>query len=133
MTDLQGAADRVLVDVPCSGTGAWRRDPASRWRLTPAALDELVALQGRLLDQAAVLVRPGGRLSYATCSLLPEENQRAVERFLSGRREFTVLPIADVWPEAVGTGCPLPGPHLLLDPARHGTDGFFAAILVRQA
>src|SRR3546814_9320570 len=75
LSDLNGAADVVLVDAPCSGTGTWRRNPELRWRLTPARLDRLAALQARLLDMAAVLVRPGGNLVYAVCSVLDREGR----------------------------------------------------------
>ena len=77
LADWQGRADAVLVDAPCSGTGTWRRNPENRWRLTPHELDRLVALQARLLDLAASLVRPGGRLVYAVCSLEPAEGEGA--------------------------------------------------------
>ena len=72
----------MLVDAPCSGSGTWRRNPEGRWRLTPERLDRLIALQQRLLDIAAELVRPGGRLVYAVCSLLSREGAGQIERFL---------------------------------------------------
>ena len=125
------SADRVLVDVPCSLSGAWRRDPAARWRLTGDELGRLVGLQGRIVDTAARLVRPGGRLVYATCSLLGAENEDQVARFLSAHAAFAPVPVPEVWPRTVGGACPGPGPWLWLDPARHGTDGFFVAILER--
>jgi 16S rRNA (cytosine967-C5)-methyltransferase len=135
-----GAFDRVLVDAPCSGTGAWRRQPDARWRLTPEALDAYRATQARILAQAAPLVAGGGRLVYATCSLLPSENGRQVEAFLSARPDFTLLAMESLWAETIavlgGDAAPAPppfaGPYLLLTPARHGTDGFFAAALERR-
>ena len=128
---LAGAADRVLLDVPCSGTGTWRRQPEARWRLSPADLARDLGLQSALLDQAAALLRPGGRLVYATCSLLPSENQDQVEAFLARRPDFRLEPLGPVWAETLGTPCPLPGPYLALTPRQHGTDGFFAAVLSR--
>lgn len=109
LADLAGKADCVLVDAPCSGTGTWRRNPEARWRLTPARLERLVALQARLLDIASELVRPGGRLVYAVCSLLAEEGERQIAAFArqSG------------WPVVE---------HLLLTPRRDATDGFFIAV-----
>jgi 16S rRNA (cytosine967-C5)-methyltransferase len=129
-----GAFDRVLVDAPCSGVGAWRRSPDARWRLAPRDLEALVALQARLLESAARLVRPGGRLVYATCSLLAAENGERVEAFLAGAPAFRWLDAAQVWGEGLPGACPQPpgsGPGLVLTPARHGTDGFFVAALER--
>lgn len=124
--------DRVLVDAPCSGTGTWRRNPDSRWRQLGPAVEELVQTQSRLLDSAARLVKPGGRLIYATCSLLPAENDDQVTAFLSRHSNFTHLPIAPIWQRIVGGECPLPGPSMSLTPADHGCDGFFAAVLQRS-
>ncbi len=109
--------DRVLVDAPCTGTGTWRRNPDARSRLREQDLEELVVKQAGILDDAARLLRPGGRLVYATCSVLPEENQAQVERFLQAHPGFALIPAADG------------APFLSLTPASHGTDGFFAAIL----
>lgn len=126
-------ADRVLVDAPCTGTGTWRRKPDAKWRLTPQDLEELVPRQAEILDRAARLVKPGGRLVYVTCSVLLDENERQVEAFLRRWPDFAVLPVTEVWPQTIGGACPVPGPYLSLSPGRHGTDGFFAAILVRSA
>jgi len=127
-----GAFDRVLVDAPCTGTGTWRRNPDARSRLRPEDLAELAAKQEAILDRASRLVKPGGMLVYATCSLLPEENERQVERFRDSHPAFSVLPLEEAW-RAVQPGAPPPcdGPFLSLTPARHGTDGFFAAVLRR--
>jgi 16S rRNA (cytosine967-C5)-methyltransferase len=119
LADMAGAADLVLVDAPCSGTGTWRRNPETRWRLTPERLERLVALQAHLLDLAARLVKPGGALVYAVCSLLAEEGRGQAEAF--GARSAMV-------PEAM----PIPagraaGPGRILSPAHDGTDGFFVA------
>jgi 16S rRNA (cytosine967-C5)-methyltransferase len=123
--------DRVLVDAPCTGTGTWRRHPDAKWRLRPADLDELVAVQADILDSAGRLVRPGGRLVYVTCSLLGEENEAQVERFLASHPDFALLPISTVWRQTIGAECPASGAMLRLSPARHGTDGFFVAVMAR--
>jgi len=127
----KGTFDRVLVDAPCSGSGTWRRNPDAKWRLTETGLLELVALQGKILTQASTLVKPGGRLVYATCSLLPEENERQVEAFLAANPDFSLIPITEAWSATVGTECPVPGPYLRLSPAAHNTDGFFVAVMQR--
>jgi 16S rRNA (cytosine967-C5)-methyltransferase len=127
-----GSFVRVLVDTPCSGTGTWRRNPDAKWRLAPEDLDELVVLQRRILASAARLVKSGGRLVYATCSLLPRENEDQLAWFLDENREFGTLSAAAVWEEVIGGEAPRPGPYLTLTPAREGTDGFFLAVLERQ-
>jgi 16S rRNA (cytosine967-C5)-methyltransferase len=125
--------DRVLVDAPCTGTGTWRRNPDAKWRLAPSDLAELTALQADILDSARRLVKPGGRLVYVTCSLLKDENEDQVARFLAARADFALLPIARVWRETVGGQSPTRADMLRLSPARHGTDGFFVAVLERAA
>jgi len=125
--------DRVLVDAPCTGTGTWRRNPDARHRTNAQDLAELVAKQYDILVMAAVLVRPGGVLVYATCSLLPEEDERQVDRFVLEHPEFKPVPLAEAWVDAGLPGNPPgEGPYLLMTPARHGTDGFFAAVLRRE-
>jgi len=123
LPDWVGQADVVLVDAPCSGSGTWRRNPEGRWRLTPARLDRVVALQSRLLDIAAELVRPGGRIVYAVCSLLSREGAGQIQDFLSRRSSWIVeeTPIAAGRWDGVGK---------LLTPGHDGTDGFFVARLV---
>lgn len=123
--------DRVLVDAPCSGTGTWRRNPDARWR-TPEdqGLDKLLSLQARILASAARLVKPGGRLVYATCSLLPEENEDQVAAFLTANPAFRIAPVGEVDAKLADPAQP---DFLLLTPARNGTDGFFAAVLQREA
>jgi 16S rRNA (cytosine967-C5)-methyltransferase len=130
-----GVFDRVLVDAPCTGTGTWRRNPDGRWTLQPEDLAELVPKQAAILDAAQRLVKPGGALIYATCSVLPDENERQIEAFLERHPDFTLMRIEDVWREGLGGEPPAEvasDPYLRLSPLRHGTDGFFAAALVRN-
>ena len=100
--DLDAAADLVFVDAPCSGSGTWRRHPEAAWRLTPEALERLSALQRRILDAAARLVRPGGRLVYATCSVFAEENEAVADSFLEHSPEFAPLAVASAASTATG-------------------------------
>ena len=130
--------DVVLTDVPCSGTGTWRRNPDMRWRHFGPSLEQLLATQAEILDKVAVAVKPGGRLVYATCSLLPAENEEQVEKFLKNHPEFTVMPVAEAWPKAEDPAKQIPAPdlghpYMRLSPLRHNTDGFFAAVLQRKA
>jgi 16S rRNA (cytosine967-C5)-methyltransferase len=127
-----GRFDRVLVDAPCLGTGTWRRNPGDKWRVTPEDLADLIVRQQQILNSAARLVRPGGRLVYATCSVLHEENEAQADAFLAATPEFSVVPAAHVWHETIGGAWPGGEPYLRLTPARHGTDGFFVAIFERQ-
>ena len=126
---LAGKIDRVLVDAPCSGLGTLRRNPDLKWRQSPKSVEELRAKQAAILHAAAKLVKPGGRLVYATCSLLAEENEDIVESFLAGHPEYRQLDCAKILREA-GIGLDT-GMFLKLIPHRHGTDGFFAAALER--
>ncbi len=129
----KGKFDRVLVDAPCSGTGSWRRAPDSKWRRDEKDLEELVALQESILTSAARLVKPGGRLVYATCSLLPVENEDQVAKLLRSRPDFKLVPVKDVWDKKMPT--PMPeamGEMLRLSPASNDTDGFFGAVLERS-
>jgi len=125
-----GGFDRVFVDAPCTGSGTWRRNPDGRRRLGPHDLAELIVRQAKILDQAANLVRKGGRLVYATCSVLAEENEEQVSGFLARHAQFTVVPCTACWP--FGAHPPVAGVFLSLSPHRHGTDGFFAAVLERR-
>jgi 16S rRNA (cytosine967-C5)-methyltransferase len=122
--------DIVLVDAPCSSSGTWRRNPDLRWRQYGPSLDQIVALQAEILDKVADKVKPGGRLVYATCSLFPEENEQQVEKFLKNHPDYAVMPLEQVWD--FGGKPPCAGPYLRLSPAAHGTDGFFAAVLVKK-
>ncbi len=129
-----GTFDRVLVDAPCTGTGTWRRNPDARLRMGAIDLAELVAKQSVILDTAAGLVRPGGRLIYATCSLLPQEDEEQVHAFLARRAAFAVVPLASIWPGLrPDMAIPCAGDFLVLAPHSHGTDGFFCAVLERRA
>ena len=126
---LAGKLDRVLVDAPCSGLGTLRRNPDLKVRQNPQSVTELTGMQQRILASASRLVKPGGRLVYATCSLLTEENEQIVEHFLAGHPDFRVEPASAV---LAAQQIPLDtGPWLALNPAGHGTDGFFAAVLQR--
>ncbi len=126
-----GGFDRVLVDAPCTGSGTWRRNPYARPRLTPRDLAELLPKQTLLLGQAARLLRVGGQMVYATCSLLPDENEAQIAAFLAQHPGFSLRPLSEVWPfESVP---PCVGPYLSLTPRAHSTDGFFAAVLKRDA
>ena len=127
-----GGFDRVFVDAPCTGTGTWRRNPDARRTLAPEDLQELIQRQQEILTQAAKLVRKGGRLVYATCSLLAEENEAQVSAFLSHHGDFAPRRLAAIWPFGGAAAAALgSGPYLSLTPHRHGTDGFFAAVLER--
>jgi len=129
---LKVSADRVLVDAPCSGLGAWRRHPEARWRLTQEKLTNYLETQTSILRNAAEYVKPGGRLIYATCSLLPWENESQIDRFLKSHKDFKTLPIADVWETTIGEGCPVACPSLTISPATTGTDGFFCQVMERK-
>lgn len=126
---LAGKADRVLVDAPCSGLGTLRRNPDLKWRQSEASVGELTALQASILEAAASLVKPGGRLVYATCSLLTAENGDIVDAFLAKHPEFVLRSAADI---LAHHDIAVEGEMLQLLPHRHNTDGFFAAVLERQ-
>lgn len=127
---LAGKLDRVLVDAPCSGLGTLRRNPDVKWRQTEKGVAELNEKQASILDSAARLVKAGGRLVYATCSILDEENEGIVTQFLSNHPDFELLPVSQVLQEqkiAMEMG-----DYLKLYPHLHQTDGFFAAVLQRK-
>ena len=134
---MAGQFDRVLIDAPCTGTGTWRRRPDAKWRLKPRNLEQRQKEQREVLAEAAPLVKPGGRLVYITCSLLPAENTEQVAAFLAANPEYALMPYDDVWREVLPGTPPASADGrtdtLLLTPARHGTDGFFVAILARNA
>jgi 16S rRNA (cytosine967-C5)-methyltransferase len=127
---LAGKLDRVLVDAPCSGLGTLRRNPDLKWRQTPESIAELTAKQASILSAASSLVKPGGRLVYATCSLLDSENDAVVAGFLANHPEFSVLHAGEILRRQ---GIEIEGDERLrLLPYRHGTDGFFAAVMERR-
>ena len=126
---LGGAMDVVFIDAPCTGTGAWRRHPDTKWRLKPATLKQRMADQDEVLDRAVTFLKPGGRLVYVTCSILPEEDEDRVSAFLKRQPDFHVAPATDS-PKLVqhltDEG------YLRLSPYSSGTDGFFVAVLQRS-
>jgi 16S rRNA (cytosine967-C5)-methyltransferase len=128
---LAGKIDRVLVDAPCSGLGTLRRNPDLKFRQSPQSVTQLNAKQAAILASAARLLKVGGRLVYATCSVLHEENQAIVQAFLAAHPDFRLVPAGEVLAQhkiALDTG-----DYLELSPQQHGTDGFFAAVLERHA
>ncbi|MDX2264889.1 MAG: RsmB/NOP family class I SAM-dependent RNA methyltransferase [Hyphomicrobiales bacterium] len=135
LAKLNGTMDVVLVDAPCSGSGTWRRRPDAKWRLTPEALAARQAEQRAVLALGAPLVRPGGRLVYVTCSVLPEENADQAAWFLSEHPQFAAAPWEAAWKAALPSEPPASAasaPWLQLTPARHGTDGFFIALFEQR-
>ncbi len=130
---LAGKIDRVLVDAPCSGLGTLRRNPDLKWRQSPKAVEELQAKQAAILRSAARLLKPGGRLVYATCSLLREENEAIAQAFTDEDKSFRVLPAAEALAplKLQDPGILCAGDYLRLWPHRHQTDGFFAAAWVK--
>jgi 16S rRNA (cytosine967-C5)-methyltransferase len=132
---LAGKIDRVLVDAPCSGLGTLRRNPDLKWRQSPESVHELQSRQQAILDSAARLLKPGGRLVYATCSLLAAENEVVAEAFLRRHPEFEAVPAAQALSAAHVPDAQrlIDGPYLRLWPHRHATDGFFAAVWRRRS
>lgn len=137
LSPLEGKMDCVVTDAPCTGSGAWRRRPDAKWRLTPEMLEARLAEQAAVLDQGATLVRPGGRLVYITCSVLPQENTAQVAAFLARHPAFSPVPWREVWKAAMTAPAPSSADGaddtLLMTPRVHGTDGFFVAVLQRSA
>ncbi|MDJ0684812.1 MAG: RsmB/NOP family class I SAM-dependent RNA methyltransferase [Alphaproteobacteria bacterium] len=132
---FDGGFDRVLVDAPCSGTGTLRRSPDLKWRIDAADVTAYSERQAHILEAAARLVAPGGRMIYVTCSLFDEENGDPVRRFLDSRDDFFSHPLSDLWPGVLPGTAPdaaLSGDALLMTPRRTGTDGFFIAIIGRK-
>jgi 16S rRNA (cytosine967-C5)-methyltransferase len=139
LADLHRRIDLVLIDAPCTGTGAWRRNPDAKWRVRPGALAERLKEQAAALDRAAELVKPGGRIAYITCSVLAEENGDQVRGFLARQPDFAVLPPAAV-ANALGERAYLfrravlmSEEGLLMTPRRTDTDGFYVSVLLRRA
>jgi 16S rRNA (cytosine967-C5)-methyltransferase len=135
LADIKASADLVLIDAPCSGTGTWRRNPDAKWRMRPGALEIRIKDQIEVLDRAAPLVKPGGRIAYITCSVLPEENGEQVRAFVARHPEFAVVPpvetAAALWDKAEAFAqAALKSPEgWLMTPRRTGTDGFFVSVL----
>lgn len=136
LNDLSGKMDMVLVDAPCTGTGTWRRRPDTKWRLTPEQLATRCEEQAKILELAMDFVKPGGRLVYITCSILPEENQSQIKSLLAKAPNFSALDSKQVWSSQFGnetTQKPLfDNLGLTLTPLSCGTDGFFISILERS-
>jgi 16S rRNA (cytosine967-C5)-methyltransferase len=137
LAGLEDKMDRVIVDAPCTGSGVWRRRPDAKWRLSPQMLEARLAEQRAVLDRAARLVKPGGRLAYITCSVLPPENRDQVEAFLARFPDFTLIPWPELWKAASLSAAPPQsadgsGKTLLMTPRGFGTDGFFVAVLERK-
>jgi 16S rRNA (cytosine967-C5)-methyltransferase len=136
LTGLGPRFDLVLIDASCTGTGAWRRRPDAKWRLKPANLAQRQGEQRSALALGASMVKPGGRLVYVTCSVLPEENGDQIAAFLVNHPQFATLPWGDAWRASMGSDPPKAADGseqtLLLTPARHQTDGFFIAVMTRQ-
>jgi 16S rRNA (cytosine967-C5)-methyltransferase len=127
---LAGKIDRVLVDAPCSGLGTLRRNPDLKWRQTPESVAELTRKQGDILASASRLLKPGGRLVYATCSILSEENDGVVDAFLQAHPDFHRVSAQEALAkQGIALDC---GEDMRLTPHRHGTDGFYAAVLERD-
>jgi 16S rRNA (cytosine967-C5)-methyltransferase len=125
-------ADRVLVDAPCSGSGTWRRNPDLKWRFSRKDLDEVLAVQQSILQSALRLVKPGGLLVYATCSVLKEENEKQIEQVLKTVNNFKVVCAEKMWDKNPVSDEPGPVSYLSLTPHEDGVDGFFAAVLQRE-
>jgi 16S rRNA (cytosine967-C5)-methyltransferase len=141
LADLAGQADAVLIDAPCSGLGALRRNPDARWRLDEEEVDSFPPRQRQILDRYSRLVKPGGRLVYATCSINRRENEEVREAFLLSHAEFAPLSPLELFGGALADKLRSPGPPALgareedvqLAPQRHGTDGFYIAGLRRRS
>src|SRR3979490_272323 len=137
LSDIHASADLVLIDAPCTGTGTWPRNPAAKWRMRPGALEVRLKDQVTVLDRAAALVKPGGRIAYITCSVLPQENGEQIRNFVARHAGFTVVPPSQttmvLWDKAEDfAAATLQSPEgLLMTPRRTGTDGFFVSILRR--
>jgi 16S rRNA (cytosine967-C5)-methyltransferase len=139
LSDIHASADLVLIDAPCTGTGTWRRNPDAKWRMRPGALEVRLKDQVSVLDRAAALVKPGGRIAYITCSVLPPENGDQIRQFLARHPGFTIVPpgqtVTVLWDKAEDfAAATLQSPEgLLMTPRRTGTDGFFVSVLRRAS
>jgi 16S rRNA (cytosine967-C5)-methyltransferase len=128
-----GPFDCVVIDAPCSGSGSWRRKPDAKWRLTAKQFDQRLRDQAQVLETGFKLVKSGGTILYITCSVLAEENTAQVAAFLARHPDMKIVPYAEQWGQAIGGTPPQSADGseetLLLTPARHDTDGFFAAVM----
>jgi 16S rRNA (cytosine967-C5)-methyltransferase len=135
LADIKASADLVLIDAPCTGTGTWRRNPDAKWRMRPGALEVRLKDQAEVLDRASGLVKPGGRIAYVTCSVLPSENGDQVRSFLSRHPEFSIQPLNEtasvLWDKAEDfeKAALKSAEGWLMTPRRTGTDGFFVSVL----
>jgi 16S rRNA (cytosine967-C5)-methyltransferase len=138
LADIKASADLVMIDAPCTGTGTWRRNPDAKWRMRPGALEIRIKDQAEVLDRAAGLVKPGGRIAYITCSVLKAENGEQVRGFIARHPEFSVVPpeqtASVLWDKAEAFAqAALASPEgWLMTPRRTGTDGFFVSVLKRR-
>ena len=137
LTDLKNRADLVLIDAPCTGIGTWRRNPDAKWRVRPGALEQRLEEQVEVLDRAAALVKPGGRIAYITCSLLAEENGDQVRAFLARQGNFALVPPTDITgaledAHVFRTAALISEEGVLMSPRRTETDGFYVSVLVRR-
>jgi 16S rRNA (cytosine967-C5)-methyltransferase len=139
LADLNGRMDLVLIDAPCTGTGSWRRNPDAKWRMRPGALEQRLKEQVAILDSAAMLPKPGGRIAYVTCSVLDEENGAQVRGFLARHPDFSIVPPAEVANTALGErafmfgkATRLSAEGILMTPRATDTDGFFVSLLRRK-
>src|SRR3984885_6678213 len=139
LSDIRASADLVMIDAPCTGTGTWRRNPDAKWRMRPGALEVRLKDQVEVLDRAAALVKPGGRIAYITCSVLPPENGEQIRGFVGRHPEFAVVPpsqtMSVLWDKAEDFAAATlqSAEGLLMTPRRTRTDGFFVSILKRHA
>ncbi len=136
LADIRASADLVLIDAPCTGTGTWRRNPDAKWRMRPGALEVRLKDQVEVLDRAAALVKPGGRIAYITCSVLPQENGEQVDEFRRPASGILGGAAGGDLQRCYGTGRRISPPPrcnppegLLMTPRRTGTDGFFVSML----
>lgn len=138
LADIRASADLVLIDAPCTGTGTWRRNPDAKWRMRPGALEVRIKDQQEVLDRAVQFVKPGGRIAYVTCSVLPQENREQVKGFLARQSGFAVVPpeqvMSALWDKSEDfAAAAYQSPEgLLMTPRKTGTDGFFVSVIKRS-
>jgi 16S rRNA (cytosine967-C5)-methyltransferase len=138
LSDIHASADLVLIDAPCTGTGTWRRNPDAKWRMRPGALEVRLKDQVTVLDRAAALTKPGGRIAYITCSVLPPENGEQIRSFVGRHPDFVIVPPLQtttvLWDKAEDFAAATlqSAEGLLMTPRRTGTDGFFVSVLKKK-